>query len=425
MDTSLLLRNVSLHKEQVDVLIEGDRFTRIGPDLPVQADKVIDGRNQAIIPPFFNAHTHAAMTLLRGYADDMELHTWLTEHIWPLEAKIQPEDVYVGAKLACLEMIKSGTVFFNDMYWHLPSTARAVEEMGVRAALSSVFIDFNDPTTADTRWQECQELFALSRELPSRITFALGPHAVYSVSHDSLCRVRDFAHKHDLLIHLHLSETAKEVEDCQQKHGCRPVRYLENMGLLGPNLLACHAIWLSPDEMDLLAKRQVTVVHTPVSNLKLGSGTFPYRALQERGVRIVLGTDGCSSNNNLDMLETMKFASLLAKGTAQDPTLFAAPDAFAAATIQGAQAFGIYSGQIAEGFLADCLLVDLNHPQMTPNHNLTSNLVYSAGAECVQTTICNGRILMHKRKVEGEEEIIDQARQTAGRLVGNVAPSRP
>lgn len=424
MDRSLLLQNVTLDHEQVDILIEGGRFSRIGTDLPAQADRVINGRGRAVIPPFFNAHTHAAMTLLRGYADDMELHTWLTEHIWPLEAGIRADDVYVGAKLACLEMIKSGTVFFNDMYWHLPSTARAVQEMGVRAALSSVFIDFNDPQTADTRWKECQDLFEYSRDLPSRIIFALGPHAVYSVSSDSLCRVRDFAYKHDLLIHFHLSETAKEVEECQQKHGCRPVRYLHNLGLLGPNLLACHAIWLSPDEMDLLAEHRVTVVHNPVSNLKLGSGTFPYRALHERGVRVVLGTDGCSSNNSLDMLETMKFASLLAKGSAQDPTVFPAPDAFAAATSQGAGAFGIQSGQIAEGFQADCLLVDLNHPQMTPNHNLISNLVYSAGADCVQTTICNGRVLMHERKVNGEEEILDQARETARRLVGSAARGR-
>ncbi|WP_027369782.1 amidohydrolase [Desulfovermiculus halophilus] len=414
---SILLRNVRLGDSTMDVAIEGGYFTQIGPDLTLQTDTVIDGRGKAIIPPFFNAHTHAAMTLLRGYADDMELHTWLTRHIWPLEAKITAQDVYIGTKLACLEMIKSGTVFFNDMYWHLPATARAVEEMGLRAALSSVFIDFNDPETADRRWQECLELHAFSRDLPSRITFALGPHAIYSVSRDSLCRARDFARQHGLLIHLHVSETAKEVEDCQHKHGCRPVRYLDQLGLLGPNLIACHAIWLSQDEMDLLAENRITVVHNPVSNLKLGSGTFAYRALQDRGVRIALGTDGCSSNNNLDMLETMKFASLLAKGSTQDPTVFPAPQAFAAATGNGAAAFGLNSGDIAPGRLADCLLVDLDSPQLTPDHSLVSNLVYSAGGECVNTVICNGRILMRDRRVEGEEEIMAQAREAARRLV--------
>ena len=414
---NILIRQVMLHDQQTDVLIEDDRFKRIGPDLQLEADTVINGQDMAIIPPFFNAHTHAAMTLLRGYADDMELHTWLTRHIWPLEAKIQSQDVYIGVKLACLEMIKSGTVFFNDMYWHLPATAKAVEEMGLRAALSSVFIDFHDPRTAAKRWQECQDLFAWAQSLSPRITFTLGPHAIYSVSRESLSRVRDFAHQHGLLIHLHLSETAKEVEECQQKHGCRPVRYLESLGLLGPNLLACHAIWLSQDEMDLLAKYRVTVVHNPVSNLKLGSGTLAYRSLHEREIPVILGTDGCSSNNNLDMLETMKFASLLAKGSAQDPTLFPAPQAFAAATSLGASAFGLNSGEIAEGRLADCLLVDLKHPQLTPNHNLISNLVYSARGDCVHTTICNGRILMHDRKVDGEEDILAQVREASLRLV--------
>ena len=414
---NILLRNVRLDDKIMDVAIKGQYLQRIGPDLSFPAQTIIDGQGKAIIPPFFNAHTHAAMTLLRGYADDMELHTWLTRHIWPLEAKIQPDDVYIGTKLACLEMIKSGTIFFNDMYWHLPATAQAVQEMGLRAALSSVFIDFNDPETAQKRWQECQELFASIQDLPSRITFALGPHAIYSVSEKSLCQARDFAQEHNLFIHLHVSETAKEVEDCQHKHGCRPVRYLEKLGLLGPNLIACHAIWLSQDEMDLLAKHQVTVVHNPVSNLKLGSGTLAYRALKERGVRVILGTDGCSSNNNLDMMETMKFASLLAKGSTKDPTIFPASQAFAAATRHGALAFNLNSGQIAEGMLADCVLVDLNMPQLTPDHNLISNLVYSAGSECVHTVICDGQILMQDHHVQDEEEIMEQARERARRLV--------
>jgi len=414
---TLLIQKVQLHGQTVDVYIQDNLFQEIAPDIQQEASTIIDGRGKAIVPPFFNSHTHAAMTLLRGYADDMELHTWLTHHIWPLEAKIQAQDVYTGTKLACLEMIKTGTVFFNDMYWHLPATAQAVEEMGLRAALSSVFIDFNDLATAEKRWEECQDLFSRARHFSSRISFALGPHAIYSVSRKSLSRVRDFAHKHDLKIHLHVSETAKEVEDCLNKNGCRPVHYLDSLGLLGPNLIACHAIWLSADEMDVLAEKGVTVVHNPVSNLKLGSGIFPYKALQERGVRIVLGTDGCSSNNNLDMLETMKFASLLAKGSASNPTLFPAPQAFAAATTQAAAAFGIDCGDIAKGRLADCLLIDLQHPQLTPNHNLISNLVYSGCGDCVHTTICNGRILMHDRKVSGEENILTQARDTATRLI--------
>ena len=415
--SSLLIRNTSLQDEVVDILIQGQRFARIGPELQVNADRIIDGRGTAIVPPLFNAHTHAAMTLLRGYADDMELSTWLNSYIWPLEARLQPEDVYIGTKLACLEMIKSGTIFFNDMYWHFQATAQAVLDMGLRAALSSVFIDFNDPNMARKRWEECLDLLAWSQDLPSRITFALGPHAVYSVSRESLCQARDLAQKHGLFIHLHVSETAQEVEDCVQKTGRRPVEYLHDLGLLGPNLLACHALWLSPQEMDLLAENQVTVVHNPVSNLKLGSGLLPFRALDDRGIKVVLGTDGCSSNNSLDMLESMKYASLLAKGQDHDPTAFPAHQAYAAASSMPAQIFGIDSGTIAEGHLADCLLIDLEQAPMTPSHNLISNLVYSAKPECVHSTICDGALLMHARRVQGEAEILAQARKSAQRLV--------
>jgi len=413
---SILIRNVLCHGEVQDVLIQGNRFSRIGPGLDARADQVVDGSGQAIQPSFANGHTHAAMTLLRGFADDMELHTWLNNYIWPLEARLTPEDVTIGAKLACLEMIKSGTTFFNDMYWHYEATARAVEEMGIRAALSSVFIDFNDSSTAQRRWQECLELFKGSRNASERITFALGPHAIYSVGRDSLLKVRDFAREHGVLIHLHLGETEKEFQDARQQWGMTPVEYLHSLDLLGPNLCACHAIWLTEADMDLLATKNVKVIHNPASNLKLCSGFFPYAGLKSRGVCIGLGTDGCSSNNNLDMLEEMKIASLAAKAWAKDPTLMPAQEIFDAATRSGARIFGLDCGEIREGRLADCILVDLNHPQLVPNHTLISNLVYSASGGCVSTTICDGRVLMRNRHVEGEEEILTQAREAAERL---------
>ncbi|MFP4630221.1 MAG: amidohydrolase, partial [Desulfohalobiaceae bacterium] len=378
---------------------------------------VIQAQGQAILPSFVNCHTHAAMSLLRGYADDMELHTWLNQHIWPLEARMSQEDVYIGAKLACLEMIKSGTTLFNDMYWYLPSTARAVQEMGLRAALSSVFIDFNDPDTAARRWQECQELLEYSQDLDPRIIFALGPHAVYSVSRDSLLQARDLALDKGLLLHMHLCETEKEVQDCQQQLGLTPVEYLHELGLLSPHLCACHCIWLQEKDMQLLADNQVSVVHNPASNLKLCNGSIPYPELRARGVHIGLGTDGCSSNNNLDMLEEMKIAALAAKSRSQDPTTMPAQEIFEAATLSGAQIFGLQAGRIAEGWLADCILVDLDHPQLVPDYNLLSNLVYSANGDCVRTTICAGQVLMQDRKVPGEQKILDQARERAARLV--------
>ena len=415
---SILIRNVLLGEDKVDVLIRGNRFERIAPDLgDTRAETVLDGTDMALLPSFVNGHTHAAMTLLRGYAEDMELHTWLENHIWPLEGQLDQEDVYIGSKLACLEMIKTGTTFFNDMYWHFSGTARAVEEMGLRAALSSVFIDFNDEATAKRRWRECHKLFRDYRDYSERITFALGPHAVYSVSRGSLERARDFALEHGLMVHIHMSETRAETEQARSDLGMTPTRYLSELGLLGPNVCACHAVWLDEEDMDLLARSGTPVIHNPTSNMKLCSGQLPYPGLKERGIPIGLGTDGCSSNNNLDMLEEVKFASLSCKAHYKDPTLFSANEAFEAATRGGARIFGLEAGRIREGMLADCILVDLCHPQLVPDYNLIANLVYSAPGDCVNTTICNGRILMRDRQVPGEREILARARETADKLV--------
>ncbi|MFP4391855.1 MAG: amidohydrolase [Desulfohalobiaceae bacterium] len=416
---SLLIQNVRLQDHSIqDVYIQGDRISKIAPELDhIQAEHIIQAQGQAILPSFVNCHTHAAMTLLRGYADDMELHTWLNNYIWPLEAKLEEEDVYIGAKLACLEMIKTGTTFFNDMYWYLPSTAQAVQEMGLRAALSSVFIDFNDPQVAAKRWQECQELLEYSKGLDPRIILVLGPHAVYSVSQESLLQARDLALEQGLLIHMHLCETQKEVLDCQQQHGLTPVEYLHKLGLLNPHLCACHCIWLQERDMDLLAENQVSVVHNPTSNLKLCSGSFPYPELKARGVHIGLGTDGCSSNNNLDMLEEMKIAALAAKSRSMDPTTMPAQEIYEAATLTGAQIFGLQAGKIAEGWLADCILVDLDHPQLVPDYNLISNLVYSANGDCVRTTICAGQILMQDREIPQEKHILQKAKERVSRLI--------
>lgn len=420
---SILIRKVRLKGEVVDVLIKGNRFDSIGTDVDAFADIVIDGSGKAILPSFHNAHTHAAMTLLRGYADDMELHAWLSEHIWPFEARLTEDDIYWGARLACLEMIKSGTTFFADMYWHWKGTARAVEEMGMRAALSAAFFDFDDPDRAGLMKKQVMDLHAASASYSDRIQFILGPHAIYTVSPDSLRWLGEYAGRHGLLVHTHLSETRKEVDDCLARFGKRPVEYLHELGLLAPNLILAHAIWMTDAEMELLAAHGVQVVHCPVSNMKLASGQFNYAAMKSHGVAVALGTDGCSSNNNLDMLEEAKTASLLAKVTAMDPTVFPALEALDAATVNGARMYGLEGGRIASGMLADCILVDLNHLRMVPGHNLVSNLVYSAGSACVDTTICDGRVLMLGGKVEGEEEILAQVRATVARLTERIVPS--
>ncbi|MDF7825693.1 amidohydrolase [Pontiellaceae bacterium B12227] len=406
----ILIKNVQLNGTVTDVLIDGNRFKTIGARIDAPAAEVLDGAGLAIIPGFVNMHTHASMTLMRSYADDLELHDWLTNYIWPLEAKLDEEDIYHGARLACLEMIKSGTTCFNDMYWHFHGVARAVEEMGLRAMLSSVFIDFNDSERAELERQQAARLFDESKRYSDRIGFSLGPHAIYTVSEASLKWAKQFADRNGLLFHIHLSETEKEVEDCVALHGVRPVQWLAEIGLLGPNVIAAHVIHVTDDEIELLVRNQVKVVHNPVSNMKLASGAFPYQRMKDAGVELSLGTDGCSSNNNLCMLEEMKVAALQAKLIHADPTVLPAESAFEMATCKGAAALQLAAGSIAEGKLADCVLVDLNNHRLVPGYNLVDDLVYSADSSCIHTVICDGRILMQNGHVEGEAEIIAEAR---------------
>jgi len=414
---SILIKKAKLDGERQDIFIKGNHIARIDADIDKDADQIIDAREKIAIPSFFNGHTHAAMTLMRGYSDDLPVQQWLEEKIWPLENKLTQEDVYWGSKLACLEMIKSGTTFFNDMYWHFHGTARAVEEMGIRAAISAVLIDMFDEDESRRQMEYNQELFEEHQQYSDRIQFALGPHALYTVSEKSLLWAKDFADEHDLKIHIHLSESEDEINGVLDKHNLRPVEYLDKIGFLGENVIACHNIWLNDNELKLLRENDVKLVHLPVSNMKLGSGFFPYKKIKEHNFSVALGTDGCSSNNNLDMMEEMKFASMKAKIHTMETTTLPAEEAFDMATINGARMFDINAGKIAEGKLADLLLLDLNRPEMTPNYNTISNIVYSANGASVDTTICNGKILMQDGYVDGEEEIIEKASQMATDLV--------
>ena len=249
---SILISGVRLNGETTDIFIEGNKIGKIGVQLNVKADEVIAGEGKAAVPSFINGHTHAAMTLLRGYADDMPLQEWLETKIWPVEAHMTEDDVYWGTKLACLEMIKTGTTFFNDMYWHWRGTARAVEEMGIRAAISAVFIDLFEASKAKEQMALNEELYAARDEFGPRVTFTLGPHAIYTVSEEALRWCAEFARDKGVLIHFHLSETEKEVQDCLRDHGVRPVKYLEQIEFLGPHLVASHCVWLDEEEMDIL-----------------------------------------------------------------------------------------------------------------------------------------------------------------------------
>ncbi len=416
---SILIKDVLLDGECRNIRVEGNRIASI--DSKEGADTVIDGKGKAAIPGLVNTHTHAAMSLFRGYADDMLLQDWLSNRIWPLERNLKPEHIYWGTKLACLEMIKSGTTCFNDMYFFMQETARAAEEMGIRAVLSEGFTDLLNPDVGKERFQSSISLVESIRSMKNdRIVPALGPHAIYTVSPESLQMISEYAEKEDLLVHFHLSETEDEVNACVERHGKRPVEFLEEIGFLNPRLVAAHCIWLNKEEIELLRKHDVKVSHNPVSNMKLAVGkAIPYREMKEAGLLLSLGTDGCASNNTLDMLETVKFAALYQKAYTGDPTVLPAKEAVALATENGARALGIDAGEIAPGKLADIVLIDLRAPQLYPGHSLVSDLAYAANGSCVDTVICDGKILMQDRKVEGEDEILERANEAALDLVGN------
>ncbi len=413
---SILLKNCILNGKTTHIYIEGSEIAEIGN--PREAEYVIDVTGQVAFPSFANMHTHAAMTLFRGYADDMPLQDWLNDKIWPLEANLKPEHVYLGAKLACLEMIKTGTTLFNDQYFFMEETARAADEMGLRAILAYGFIDLFDDEKREREIAATQRFVQHVKAMNNeRIMPATGPHAIYTVSEEGLQWCKQYADEQGILMHIHLSETGKEVEDCLDGHGVRPAYYLDILGCLGKNVLAAHCVWLSDSEVDLLALYGVTAAHCPVSNMKLGvKSQLPYKRMNEAGLRVALGTDGAASNNNLDMREEMKFAAMLHKMRG-DPTVMPAPEALAVATEAGFQAAGLNAGRIEVGRKADLILIDRREYFHAPGHNVVSDWVYAANTSCITTTICNGNILMLNRKVEGENEILARARDAAYDLV--------
>ena len=385
---SLLIKNVLLDGRSRNILVRDRRFVCLDAAESAEAEKVLYAGGAAILPAFYNTHTHAAMTLLRGYGDDNPLHVWLEEYVWPYEDKLTAADIRRGSELAMKEMVATGTVFFSDMYFDIDETIAAVQESGIRSAIGVTVMDYHPKALKDEKarlvrgWRDTD-----------RLQLVVAPHAIYTVGRETLISSARLARENGRKLHIHLSETAKEVQDCIAQTGMTPVRYLDSIGFLGPDVIAAHCVHVDKEEWDILAERGVTVSHCPCSNMKLGSGRFPYELAIASGTRITLGTDGCSSNNNLDMREEMKMAALLAKVTG-DAALLSAPQVLQWATRNGAEAFGYDAGVIAEGKLADAVLVSLDGPKMQPCHNLISNWVYSADSSCIKHVICNGKILL-------------------------------
>jgi 5-methylthioadenosine/S-adenosylhomocysteine deaminase len=386
---------------------------------------IIDGDGAVAIPGLVNTHTHAAMTLLRGYADDMFLQDWLSQKIWPLEAHLTGSDVYWGTKLACLEMIRTGTTAFNDMYFFMEDAARAVADSGLRAALSHGFIDLCSMEKLEAECRATERLAAHIRSLGNpRIRAAVGPHASYTVSEEGLRWCAEFAAEHDLPVHIHVSETEKEVDEAVARHGRRPVAVLDGCGILSSRTIAAHCCWLDDDECRLFARRGVHASHNPTSNMKLATHrAMPYPALKAAGAHVCLGTDGCSSNNNLDMFSEMKAAAILQKFFWNDPTVLPASEALHMATAAGARALGLSTGVLAPGAPADIVLVTARTACNVPMHNATSNIVYSCSGACVETVLCAGKVLMLEREIPGEQEILAGAQRAAADLVKRASQS--
>ncbi len=406
---SILIQNILLEGRRVDILIEGNRISRIGKDIKFPAQKVIDGSQKAVIPSFVNMHTHAGMTLFRGISEDMSLSVWLDE-IWKAETKLTEEFVYWGTKLACLEMIKTGTTAFADMYWFPDRGADAVVESGMRASLSFCFLDGGDKQKQIREREECQRVCKVLKDKSDKIQFTVSIHGHYTVCDENMLWATDFARNNGFLLHTHLSETKYENDAHFAKYGVSPTKRLYDMGILGNDMIAAHSLWLSDDDIEMYAEKGVTAVHNINSNLKLASGyRFRYNELRDAGVNVAIGTDGAGSSNNLDMLEAMKTAAFVQKAWRGDPTALPIDELLDMGSANGAKALGLDVGRIEEGALADMLLIDMDSTFFIPNFDFKANLVYSANSSCVDTVICDGKILMEGRKVDGEKEIMEEA----------------
>jgi 5-methylthioadenosine/S-adenosylhomocysteine deaminase len=410
---TLAVTDALMDGTRVGVRCEDGAIAAIGPEVtPAPGDETIDAGGAHLVPPLVNGHTHAAMTLFRGSGGDLPLMPWLEEKIWPVEAKLDDEDVYWGARLACAEMLRSGTTRFWDMYWHPGATARAVADAGIRAAIGAPLFDL-DGSPGQLREAARRGLDDLSGYGPE-ITPALAPHAIYTVSEESLRWIAALSAERDLPVQIHLSETEQEVQDCLAEHGERPAFYLDRLGLLNERTVLAHGVWLDPDELALVAERGATVVANPVANMKLAvGGVFPHPAAKAAGVPVGLGTDGAGSNDSLDLMADLKTFALAQKHAAGDPTAIDAGEAWAVAT--GARAPRLGATPLEPDAPADFLLLDPDAPELGIG-DLTADLVYAAVGSVVDTTVVAGRVLMRDGEVPELKEIVARAAERAGRL---------
>lgn len=389
-----------------DILISGNKIVKIEQNTKENAKKVIDAEGKAVLPGFINCHNHAAMTIFRGYSDDTSLMDWLENKIWPIEDKLDDEDIYYNSLLACLEMIKSGTTTFNDMYFLMENVARAVKETKIRGMLGRCIMKMEDED--DIRVKEAISLYEDYNDTENgRIKINIAPHALYTCNKEAIIKSKELAKKYNIPLHIHLDETKGEHENIINEYGITPTKLLDEMGVFDDcHVILAHGVWLSDDDIQILKKIKGGIVHNPISNCKLSSGIARVSKLLNENVNVALGTDGAGSTNTLDMFEEMRLCNYLQKVSTLEPTIINAYDVLKMATINGAKVLGLENeiGSIEVGKKADIILVDMKGTHLNPLHDVVSNLVYSCNGADVITTIVDGNILMEDRNLINIDE---------------------
>ena len=406
--------------KKTDIYIEGKRIAAIGaaPE-GFKAEKTIDGADKLVMPGLINAHTHSYMAFMRNCADDLSFMDWLFGRIDPIEQKMTDEDAYWGACLAILEMMKSGTTCFNDMQMNIMQTTRAVKESGMRAVISRGLVGSGDDEAGRSRLQQAYAERDAFRDC-DRLTFRLGPHAPYTCDEAYLKILAKEAERENMGIHMHLSESVTEIENCRKDYGCSPIELAERAGLFDRPFIAAHCVQITEADMDILAKHGVSVVTNPASNMKLGNGFAPVPEMMAKGINVCIGTDGAASNNALNLIHEMSLVTLIHKGTHRSPQCVSAEEVFRMATINGAKALSLEKeiGSIEAGKKADLAILDLKRPSMWPVNNPIAALSYSATGDEVDTVIIDGEITMENRQVRtlDEERILFETARIMERI---------
>ncbi len=409
---SILIKNISyldIEEEKIvdkaDIFIEENKIKKIGENLDQKADQVLDGENKLLTPGFVNAHTHLGMSYFRNYADDLALMDWLENEIWPIEAKLNAEDIYWSSMLSIIENIKSGVTSFCDMYYEMDRVGDAAIEAGIRGVLTRGMTDVDGK--GEEKLQEFDDLYNNYHEKSNgRIRVVPAPHAIYTCSTEFLKEIaKRSLERYDSLIHIHLSETLTEVENSKKEYGMTPIEYVNSLGLLDSQIIAAHCVHITDEEIELVKDKKFYPVYNPSSNLKLASGFTPVDKLLKNNITMALGTDGDSSNNNQDFVEEMHIGGIVNKAVTMNEKAVPAIEILKMATINGAKTLGFEKlGLVKENYLADLTIFDLNSNSFTPRNNLISALVYSANSSDVESVICDGKFIMKNRKIVNVDE---------------------